>query len=306
MVVHHPSKLVVPVRFWSLAPRLHRLSVRTTPFHGVKTGSIPVGATSGIIISMNSNELKTPKLDDLFKSIGVAKPYFFEGQQQNKVKDVFTEKYGTGINNIMYFENFLTEEEIKTFMSIANEYDIMSERTHCYPLRMVTNFFDKHSVTVEHEYFMERMRKRMIGFAAEKWNEKLSNVTDQRCMMMIHPENTYLAPHTDILDIDYVNNDPDHDEGPSQEEQLKTWPNMWSGDLAILAYINDDFEGGELYFPDFDYHFKPKRGSIVMFPGSLYYVHGVTPITKGTRYTLSNWCRFDFYEEARLNNTLER
>ena len=255
---------------------------------------------------MNANESKTPKLDELFKSINVPRPYFFEGQQSNKVKDVFTEKYGTGINNIKYFKNFLTEEEIETFMLISNQYDIMSDRTHCYPLQMC-NGFDKNQETVAfYNEFMEKMRKRMIDFAAEQWSERLSNVTDQRCMMMIHPENTYLAPHTDILDIDYVNNDPDNDEGPSQEEQLKTWPNMWSGDLAILAYINDDFEGGELYFPDFDYHFKPERGSIVMFPGSLYYVHGVTPITKGIRYTLSNWCRFDFYEEARLNKTLER
>jgi hypothetical protein len=255
---------------------------------------------------MSNYPFQTPVLDELFKSIDTPRPYFFEGQQDKKVADVFTEKYGTGIDNIVYIKNFLTEDEIQEFMEIVKEYEVMSERTHCYPLTLARGFHDKPKVTFEYEKFMQKMSKRMIDFAAKEWNEKLSNLTDQKCMMMVHPENTYLAPHTDILDIHYVNNDPDHDEGPSQEEQLKTWPNMWSGDLAILAYINDDFEGGELYFPDFDYHFKPERGSIVMFPGSLYYVHGVTPITKGIRYTLSNWCRFDFYEEARLNNTLER
>lgn len=255
---------------------------------------------------MKTSELKTPKLDKLFKDIGQPKPYFYDMEQDKKVKDVFTEKYGTGIDNIKYFEDFLTEEEINTFVKIAEQYSIMSEREHCYPLNMARGFNENRTVAAEYVKFMFKMSKRLIDFASVAWDEKLSNITKQKCMMMIHPTNTYLAPHTDILDINYVNNDPENDEGPSAEEQVKTWTNMWSGDLAILAYVNDDFEGGELYFPDHDYHFKPKRGSIVMFPGSLYYVHGVTKITSGTRYTLSNWCRFDFYEDARINKTIER
>lgn len=49
--------------------------------------------------------------------------------------------------------------------------------------------------------------------------------------------------------------------------------------------LNDDYEGGELLFPDQDGSIRPKAGSMVMFPG--YYVaHGVGEIKKGTRRVL--------------------
>jgi len=56
-------------------------------------------------------------------------------------------------------------------------------------------------------------------------------------------------------------------------------------DLAGLFYINDDYEGGELYFPNQGIQFKPKRGAAYFFPGDLNYIHGVTEITSGERYT---------------------
>lgn len=49
--------------------------------------------------------------------------------------------------------------------------------------------------------------------------------------------------------------------------------------------LNDDYEGGELVFPEQTGSVKPKAGDMVVFPG--YYVsHGVAPITKGTRRVL--------------------
>jgi hypothetical protein len=55
-------------------------------------------------------------------------------------------------------------------------------------------------------------------------------------------------------------------------------------DLSGLFYLNNDYEGGELYFPDHGIQFKPKAGSAYFFPGDLNYLHGVTEITSGIRY----------------------
>jgi hypothetical protein len=57
-------------------------------------------------------------------------------------------------------------------------------------------------------------------------------------------------------------------------------------DIAGLFYLNDDYEGGELYFPNQGIQFKPKAGSAYFFPGDLNYIHGVTQITEGTRYVV--------------------
>jgi hypothetical protein len=56
-------------------------------------------------------------------------------------------------------------------------------------------------------------------------------------------------------------------------------------DIATIIYLNEDYEGGELYFPNQEIQFKPKRGGAYFFPGDMNYIHGITPIESGIRYT---------------------
>jgi predicted 2-oxoglutarate/Fe(II)-dependent dioxygenase YbiX len=54
--------------------------------------------------------------------------------------------------------------------------------------------------------------------------------------------------------------------------------------LAAIAYLNDDYEGGEIEFPYLGIKYAPKAGDILMFPANFIYAHEVNKITKGTRY----------------------
>jgi 2OG-Fe(II) oxygenase superfamily len=56
-------------------------------------------------------------------------------------------------------------------------------------------------------------------------------------------------------------------------------------DIAGLFYFNDDYEGGELYFPQHGIEFKPKAGAAYFFPGDMNYTHGVRPVKSGNRFT---------------------
>jgi hypothetical protein len=56
-------------------------------------------------------------------------------------------------------------------------------------------------------------------------------------------------------------------------------------DIAGLFYFNDDYEGGELYFPQHGIEFKPKAGAAYFFPGDRFYTHGVRPVRSGNRFT---------------------
>jgi hypothetical protein len=56
-------------------------------------------------------------------------------------------------------------------------------------------------------------------------------------------------------------------------------------DLSSLFYLNEDYEGGELYFPNQGVQFKPKVGAAYFFPGDMQYIHGVTEIKSGIRFT---------------------
>lgn len=54
--------------------------------------------------------------------------------------------------------------------------------------------------------------------------------------------------------------------------------------FSLVAYVNDDYEGGEISFPNHNITIKPKAGSLIMFPSQQPYIHEVKPIISGTRY----------------------
>lgn len=60
---------------------------------------------------------------------------------------------------------------------------------------------------------------------------------------------------------------------------------------GFVVYINDDYEGGEIFYPNKDIAIKPKARSLVMHPGNKEYEHGVKEVFKTTRYSLSWWTR---------------
>lgn len=60
-------------------------------------------------------------------------------------------------------------------------------------------------------------------------------------------------------------------------------------DIATLIYLNSDYDGGEIYFPAYNISIKPNSGDLICFPDTPDFVHGVKPITKGTRYTSPRW-----------------
>jgi hypothetical protein len=59
--------------------------------------------------------------------------------------------------------------------------------------------------------------------------------------------------------------------------------------LSAVIYLNDQYEGGEIRFPQSGVTLKPEAGSIVFFPSNFIYVHEVAPIKSGVRYSLPHW-----------------
>jgi predicted 2-oxoglutarate/Fe(II)-dependent dioxygenase YbiX len=59
--------------------------------------------------------------------------------------------------------------------------------------------------------------------------------------------------------------------------------------LTVLAFLNDDFEGGRFFIQDGKEKMYPlqKPGTVIVFPSWM--VHGVEDVTKGTRYSVVAW-----------------
>jgi hypothetical protein len=58
---------------------------------------------------------------------------------------------------------------------------------------------------------------------------------------------------------------------------------------AGFLYLNNDFEGGLLRFPDQDIEIQPKTGMLAVFDGGFNNMHEVTMITSGVRYTIGSF-----------------
>jgi predicted 2-oxoglutarate/Fe(II)-dependent dioxygenase YbiX len=72
---------------------------------------------------------------------------------------------------------------------------------------------------------------------------------------------------------------------------LDIWEKTLDRDLSVVYFLNDNFSGGELVFPELDLVITPEAGTLVCFPSDHHYVHGVKPVTSGHRFTLVTWMR---------------
>lgn len=63
--------------------------------------------------------------------------------------------------------------------------------------------------------------------------------------------------------------------------------------FASIIYLNDEFEGGQIHFPNRFLEPPIKPGMLAYFPSTADYLHGVKPITAGVRYTHSCFYTFD-------------
>jgi predicted 2-oxoglutarate/Fe(II)-dependent dioxygenase YbiX len=84
-----------------------------------------------------------------------------------------------------------------------------------------------------------------------------------------------------------------HPHADSENPDGSPHPFPWRN-FASIIYLNSDYKGGQTYFPKFD-NYAPgiKPGTLVMFPGTVEYLHGVTKITEGTRYTIASFWTFN-------------
>lgn len=58
---------------------------------------------------------------------------------------------------------------------------------------------------------------------------------------------------------------------------------------AGFLYLNEDFEGGLLRFPDQNIDIRPKVGMLAVFDGGFKNMHEVSLITSGVRYTIGSF-----------------
>jgi len=94
------------------------------------------------------------------------------------------------------------------------------------------------------------------------------------CQFLGYPVGGHYLEHNDSEIFDY-------DKGE--------WKKIADRDVSFLFYLNSEFGGGELEFPDLGLTIKPRKGMMIAFPSYKEFPHKVHPVTWGHRYSLVSW-----------------
>lgn len=61
--------------------------------------------------------------------------------------------------------------------------------------------------------------------------------------------------------------------------------------ISAVLYLNDDYVGGEIEFPNFGIKIKPEPGMLIIFPSNYPYAHIAHPVKDGTKYSIVTWIK---------------
>lgn len=108
-----------------------------------------------------------------------------------------------------------------------------------------------------------------------KFYELKAPVYAETVHMVQWKEGLFMPPHADR-----ANPDGSHHDYPYR-------------DFGSIIYLNDDYDGGELYLNGIDMVIKPKAGTLVAFTGGWHHEHAVLKINKGLRITMPAFYTFE-------------
>lgn len=188
--------------------------------------------------------------------------------------------FGTSEKNIVEVENFITEEENKILLSFAKNNKNFDKNE--------TEYNENGTIIYDDNPWKDRVvtEPNLLKFAPEivkilkdivgRFKPIIENFFDVKVeptgsSIVRWPIGSRQDPHAD----------KELHEGPDAGT-----PNSFPWyDIGTVFYLNDDYFGGELYFPKQGIEFKPKARAGYFFPGDLHYIHGVRPVLQGCRYT---------------------
>ena len=188
--------------------------------------------------------------------------------------------FGSGTDKIFELENFMTEEEMNYLDNFAknnNSWDITEDHVN-----------ENGTVIYEANYWKDRVATFNTLKEADSKVVEIIQGLIRRLQIAVESSLEVKIRETGPAIVKWP---PGSFQLPHADKELHTGPDAGTPndfphyDIASLFYINDDYEGGELYFPIQGIEFKPKKGAAYFFPGDMNYIHGVRNIVSGMRYT---------------------
>lgn len=185
--------------------------------------------------------------------------------------------FGCGPENIHVIDGFIDEEDlrkIQDFCPTINEWNNQAESVYAEDGTCLYNA----------DYWNDRQCSSEILL---KLNPEVHAIVDKYIYKMKATIESIFGVQVSVRPPVIMKWRPGIEQQPHADKQLNDGrPNAFVDyDINSLFYYNDNFTGGDLYYPQHGITVRPKPGLAVIHPGDVNYLHGVSMITSGERYT---------------------
>jgi hypothetical protein len=146
-----------------------------------------------------------------------------------------------------------------------------------------SDFWDNRSLNAIHIY---NEHSKEIGELLYDIRQRVANaIKDSYNLSEIYPDLFQVirwfpgmeqAPHADDM-----TNSPDHD-----QEHMQWFKHR---EYGAIIYLNDNYSGGNTYYPEHNFAISPQVGKLAIHPGDPEHLHGVSRVEDGVRYTLASF-----------------
>jgi len=170
-------------------------------------------------------------------------------------------KIGSSAENIQYIENALSKEDHKVLLEYVKNAEDWKEQP------WLARTVESQNLPEEIFEILKKTSELVYKKITDFYDIAINPHRESRLHVVKFVKGFYLVPHVDTLSSE-------------------------GNHIASVYYINDDYLGGEIDFPDHSLKIKPKANSLIIFPGNENYVHGVNEIIDNDRYSSAMWFQF--------------
>jgi hypothetical protein len=173
-------------------------------------------------------------------------------------------------DQIVSCPGFLSAEEINYLISVCKTVPLWDERNNPYwDGRVVSMFTASRRIQCGESISMlgSEIVLRLSKLIQEKFEVEKQVFVD--CLDLVRwPVGSEMTPHVD--------------EVPHAHR-------LWGS----VIYLNDDYDGGETYYPNLGVSVKPRSGMAVVHRGDSHHLHGVSKVENGERFTIATFWGVD-------------
>ena len=163
------------------------------------------------------------------------------------------------------------DENIYEFQSFLNKHELNSIKEHLAGLK-------EHN-WIESKDNWNRRKTPLLGYPVDQINKRIESIfidgqLDGFELALRYLTGDRMSPHRD-------------------EEGYRTI--NW----GAVIYLNNDYLGGEIYYPQLDIVHKPEPGSMILHAGNI--EHGVYKVEEGIKYIMTNFIHNGYIDPNILN-----